>query len=108
MPEGFGYPFNYDAWTPLPLRASYGPLEGGAISVIGRLAPGVTRAQADAEVRALGERTCRGASGDARASPAAREPDSGNQGKRTVGVSGHRAARAHEPPRRCWCWSSRA
>ena len=57
MPEGFGYPFNYDAWTPLPLRASYGPLEGGAISVIGRLAPGVTRAQADAEVRALGERT---------------------------------------------------
>jgi predicted permease len=57
MPEGFGYPFNYDAWTPLPLQASYGPLEGGAISVIGRLAPGVTRAQADAEVRALGERT---------------------------------------------------
>jgi hypothetical protein len=57
MPKGFGYPFNYDAWTPLPLRASYGPLEGGAISVIGRLAPGVTRAQADAEVRALGQRT---------------------------------------------------
>ena len=57
MPEGFGYPFNHDAWTPLSLRASYGPLEGGAISVIGRLAPGVTRAQADAEVRALGERT---------------------------------------------------
>ena len=57
MPEGFGYPFNYDAWTPLPLRASYSPLEGGAISVIGRLAPGVTRAQADAEVRVLGERT---------------------------------------------------
>ena len=35
----------------------HGPLEGGAISVIGRLAPGVTRAQADAEVRVLGERT---------------------------------------------------
>ena len=33
------------------------PLEGGAVSVIGRLAPGVTHAQADAEVRALGERT---------------------------------------------------
>jgi predicted permease len=57
MPEGFGYPFNHDAWTPLLLRASYGPLEGGVISVIGRLAPGVTRAQADAEVRVLGERT---------------------------------------------------
>jgi predicted permease len=57
MPEGFGYPFNYHAWMPLQLRASYGALEGGAISVIGRLAPGVTRAQADEEVRLLGERT---------------------------------------------------
>ena len=45
MPEGFGYPFNHDAWTPLPLRASYGALEGGAIGVIGRLAPGVTRSR---------------------------------------------------------------
>jgi predicted permease len=56
MPEGFGYPFNHDAWTPLSLRASYGALEGGAISVIGRLAPGVTREQADAELRVLGGR----------------------------------------------------
>jgi putative ABC transport system permease protein len=57
MPEGFGYPFNYDAWTPLRLRSSYGALEGGWLSVIGRLAPGVTRAQADAELRVLGART---------------------------------------------------
>jgi predicted permease len=57
MPEGFGYPFNYDAWMPLPLRASYGPLEGGAIGVIGRLAPGMTRVQAQAEIRLLSERT---------------------------------------------------
>jgi putative ABC transport system permease protein len=57
MPDGFGYPVNHDAWTPLSLRASYGALEGGAISVIGRLAPGVTREQADAELRVLGERT---------------------------------------------------
>jgi putative ABC transport system permease protein len=56
MPEGFGYPVNHDAWTPLSLRASYGALEGGAISVIGRLAPGVSREQADAELRVLGER----------------------------------------------------
>ena len=55
MPEGFRYPLNHRAWTPLPLRASYGALEGGAISVIGRLAPGVSRQQADAEVRLLGE-----------------------------------------------------
>jgi putative ABC transport system permease protein len=57
MPAGFGYPFNYGAWTPLQLRTSYAALEGGAISVIGRLAPGVTWAQADAEVRVLGERS---------------------------------------------------
>ena len=56
MPEGFGYPVNHDAWTPLSLRASYGALEGGAISVIGRLAPGVTREQANAELRVFGER----------------------------------------------------
>ena len=56
MPDGFTYPNNQDAWTPLRLRASYGALEGGAISVIGRLAPGVTRERADAELRVLGER----------------------------------------------------
>src|SRR5262245_44252618 len=52
MPDGFGYPFNYHAWTPLRLRSTYDALEGSAIGVIGRLAPGVTREQADAEVRA--------------------------------------------------------
>jgi hypothetical protein len=57
MPEGFGYPFNYHAWSPLQLRASYGALEGDAISVIGRLAPGVTPAQANAELRVLSEQT---------------------------------------------------
>ena len=57
MPEGFAYPLNHDAWTPLPLRTSYAPLEGGALSVIGRLAPGFSRQQANAEVRLVGERT---------------------------------------------------
>ena len=57
MPEGFGYPFNHDAWTPLPLRVSYEALEGGAIGVIGRLAPGVSREQANAELRVFAERT---------------------------------------------------
>lgn len=56
MPDGFGYPVNHDAWTPLSLRASYGALEGGAISVIGRLPPGVTLEQANAELRVFGER----------------------------------------------------
>jgi predicted permease len=57
MPEGFGHPLNHDAWTPLPLRSSYEALEGGAISVIGRLAPGISRQQANAEVRLFGVRT---------------------------------------------------
>ena len=57
MPAAFAYPVNHDAWTPLMLRASYGALEGSAISVIGRLAPGVTREQANAELRVLGKRT---------------------------------------------------
>jgi predicted permease len=56
MPEGFAYPYNQQAWAPLQLRASYGPLEGEPLSVIGRLAPGVTRELADAELRVLNER----------------------------------------------------
>ena len=56
MPEGFAYPYDSDAWMPLALRASYGALEGGAIGVIGRLAPDATREQADAELRVLGDR----------------------------------------------------
>lgn len=56
MPEGFAYPRNQQAWTPLQLRASYGPFEGGPLNVIGRLAADATRAQADAELRVLGER----------------------------------------------------
>jgi putative ABC transport system permease protein len=57
MPKGFGYPFNHDAWTPLSLRASYDALEGPAIGVIGRLTPGGSREQANAELRVFGERT---------------------------------------------------
>jgi putative ABC transport system permease protein len=56
MPRGFAYPVNHDAWTPLQLRASYDALEGGAINVIGRLAPGVTWEQASAELQVSGER----------------------------------------------------
>jgi predicted permease len=56
MPEGFAYPYNQQAWVPLQLRASYGPLEGEPLTVVGRLAPGVTRERADAELRVLNER----------------------------------------------------
>jgi predicted permease len=57
MPKGFAYPLSYHAWTPLHLRASYGALEGDPIGVIGRLRPGITLEQANAELRVLGERT---------------------------------------------------
>ena len=57
MPKGFGYPVNHDAWTLLSHRGSYDALEGDAISVIGRLARGVSRQRADAEMRLFGERT---------------------------------------------------
>ena len=57
MPKGFGYPVNHDAWMPLSLRGSYDALEGDAIAVIGRLARGISRQQADAEMRLFGERT---------------------------------------------------
>src|SRR5687768_8343609 len=43
MPEGFAYPYNQQAWAPLQLRASYSPLEGEPVTVVGRLASGVTR-----------------------------------------------------------------
>jgi predicted permease len=56
MPEGFRYPVSYHAWTPLQLRASYGALEGDPLGIIGRLRPGITLAQANAELRVLGER----------------------------------------------------
>ena len=56
MPPGFAFPYNQQAWAPLQLHASYAPLEGAPLSVIGRLAPDVSREQADAELQVLGER----------------------------------------------------
>jgi putative ABC transport system permease protein len=56
MPEGFRYPVSDHAWTPLQLRASSSALEGDPINVIGRLKPGITLEQANAELRVLGER----------------------------------------------------
>ncbi|HJR60506.1 MAG TPA: ABC transporter permease [Vicinamibacterales bacterium] len=57
MPEGFAFPVNHQLWTPLQLLGSgYAPLEGSAVQVFGRLAPGATRAQANVELTALAER----------------------------------------------------
>ena len=57
MPEGFAFPVSHKLWVPLQLRPSgYAPLEGVAVQVFGRLAPGATRTQAHAEIAALTER----------------------------------------------------
>ena len=57
MPERFSFPINHRLWVPMQLEADgYAPLEGGAVRVFGRLAPGVTQAQAYAEVTTLTER----------------------------------------------------
>jgi putative ABC transport system permease protein len=55
MPEDFGFPVHHTAWAPLRLDASNtAPRQGTAINVFGRLAAGVTLAQAQAELDVIG------------------------------------------------------
>ena len=57
MPEGFAFPINHRLWIPLQLRPSgYAPLEGPSVRVYGRIVPGATQAQANAELATLAER----------------------------------------------------
>ena len=57
MPEGFTFPVNHQAWVPLHLRPSgYAPLEGGAIRIFGRLAPGATHRHVSAELTPVEQR----------------------------------------------------
>ncbi|GMV06519.1 MAG: hypothetical protein AMXMBFR53_27950 [Gemmatimonadota bacterium] len=56
MPEGFLFPSNQNFWTALrtdPLSVGWG--EGPWLTVVGRLSPGVTEAQANAELFILGQ-----------------------------------------------------
>jgi putative ABC transport system permease protein len=58
MPEGFAFPVSHELWTPLRVDAlDRAPREGPAITVFGRLAPGVTMQQAQAELTTLGKRS---------------------------------------------------
>ena len=58
MPEDFAFPLRHRYWTPLRLDPSdYERREGPAVYVFGRLAPGATLEQAQAELTALGQRT---------------------------------------------------
>ena len=57
MPERFGFPVDHQFWIPLranPLK--YSRLQGPQIFVFGRLAPGVTLDEAQAELTAVGQR----------------------------------------------------
>ena len=57
MPEGFEFPINHSYWTPLGIRPSqYAPRQGPAIFIFGRLAPGVTLEQAQAELTTIASR----------------------------------------------------
>jgi predicted permease len=57
MPEGFAFPVNHQYWIPLRLNPSAIPRgEGPELFVFGRLAPGATRASAQAELMAFGQR----------------------------------------------------
>jgi predicted permease len=55
MPEGFKFPISHDFWMPLrmdPLK--WPPWEGPSLDLFGRLAPGVTAEQAQAELASVG------------------------------------------------------
>ena len=57
MPEGFEFPVSQSFWVPLRLNAlDYARRQGPQLRVFGRLAPGASRADAQAEVTALGKR----------------------------------------------------
>ena len=57
MPERFGFPVSNNFWIPLQLNdAGYAPLGGPGLQVFGRLAPGVSFSEAQAELAAIGAR----------------------------------------------------
>ncbi|HEX2092851.1 MAG TPA: ABC transporter permease [Longimicrobiaceae bacterium] len=58
MPEGFAFPVDHRLWTPLRADPSvYERRKGPSIGVFGRLAPGATLEQAQAELTMIGQRT---------------------------------------------------
>jgi putative ABC transport system permease protein len=57
MPERYAFPMSHNLWLPLRTDvAGLEPLQGGDITVFGRLAPGMTFERAQAEFSALGKR----------------------------------------------------
>ena len=57
MPDGFSFPESQRIWTPLRTNgATLAPRTGPAVSIFGRLAPGVSIDQAQAELATIGAR----------------------------------------------------
>jgi putative ABC transport system permease protein len=57
MPEGFGFPVNQRIWTPLrESGVSLAPRTGPDVSIFGRLAPGASMEEAQAELSLIGAR----------------------------------------------------
>jgi hypothetical protein len=57
MPEGFAFPVSHDAWAPLASNLlNQPPREGPEITVFGKLAPGVSFEEAQAQLSVLGQR----------------------------------------------------
>ena len=58
MPEGFEFPSSHEFWIPLRVNPlEYPPGEGPSLEIFGRLAPGVTIEQAQAEFAAVAQQT---------------------------------------------------
>lgn len=58
MPSGFAFPVNQRLWVPFVADpADYDRRQGPMLQLFGRLAPGATREQAQAELAAIGQRT---------------------------------------------------
>jgi predicted permease len=61
MPEGFGFPVSQRIWTPLRVDGStLAPRTGPAVSIFGRLAPGSSIDDAQAELDVIGARISAG------------------------------------------------
>ncbi len=59
MPAGFEFPREVEYWVPIGLDPAKASRGGHYLAVMGRLKPGVTAVQADAEMRAIAERLAR-------------------------------------------------
>ena len=58
MPEGYAFPVAHELWVPLRVTPSaHEPREGPGLQLFGRLAPGASLSEAQAELAALGQRT---------------------------------------------------